>query len=437
MTTKRRDFLKWAALGGGALVMPSGLVLSSCSQAAAGAYASLARRTDHYFIFYFMVGGWDLLLATDPVTPKPGVHVPYDGDRILDVGTTRLGPMMRPVLPYMDRAAILRGIYVDALNHPQARFRMVTGKFKQPGQIVPPSIQTMIGKAHADKYELLNVSSDALRPAVFRGAEDRKLDALRVGSVEQLRSLTNVASSTERSRERIQQALAAKDALFAKRYADEAMVQDVSGFAELSRLAGASALPARLRGAAQDAANGPMLGDKLATQASIAIQCVKEDIAPCITVGTGEFDSHTGPQYAGHTGSVRRGFEMIGLICRGLDDAIIQDGSTLMDKTTIVVTSEFSRTPDLNELGGKHHWPANSMLLIGKGVKRSRPGQGPVVFGGTDDGLFPLEINPETGSKKKGVELLDVTHGLATVLAIAGQDPRALLRQDPIAHLIG
>jgi hypothetical protein len=69
-------------------------------------------------------------------------------------------------------------------------------------------------------------------------------------------------------------------------------------------------------------------------------------------------------------------------------------------------------------------------------VKRAAAGKGPTVFGGTDDGLFPLEINAETGSTKKGAELLDVNHGLATVLQIAGLDPRALLQQDPIHHLL-
>jgi uncharacterized protein (DUF1501 family) len=313
---------------------------------------------------------------------------------------------------------------------------MVTGKFKQPGQLVPPSVQTLIGKQHADAYELVKVSSDAGRPAVFRGTEARELDALRVGSVEQLRSLANVAASVDRHRARIHQALAQKDALLAKRFPDEALVQDVEGFAALSREAGASDLPEKLRVAAKDASAGPRYGGKLATQASIAIECVKHDVAPVITVGTGEFDSHTGPQYAGHAGSVKRGLEMIGLICKGLDGTMLDDGKTLLDKTTIVVTSEFSREPHLNELGGKHHWPANSMILIGKGVKESRPGRGPTVFGETDDGLFPLEINPESGGRKRGAELLDTTHGLATVLAIAGVDP-AVLRQDPITHLLG
>lgn len=437
MTTTRRDFLKLAALGGGALVMPSGALLTttSCSGELAADVATLKRRTDHYFVFYFLVGGWDLVLATDPMSKKHGVHLPYGEGEIFDAGRHRLGPAMKPLKPFLDRTAILRGMYVDALNHPQARFRMVTGKFKQPGQLVPPSIQTIIGKKHADAYELVNVSSDALRPAVFRGDAQRDLDALRVGSVEQLRSLTNVSASVDKHRARVHEALAQKDALLAKRFPAEALVQDVEGFAALSRDVGASALPATLKLAAKSAQLGPRYGGKLATQASLAIECVKHDVAPVVTVGTGEFDSHTGPQYAGHPGSVKRGLEMIGLICKGLDATTLQDGQTLLDKTTIVVTSEFSREPHLNELGGKHHWPANSMILIGKGVKESRPGGGPTIFGGTDDGLFPLEINPESGGRKRGAELLDMTHGLATVLAIAGLDP-ALLRQDPITHLL-
>jgi uncharacterized protein (DUF1501 family) len=43
--------------------------------------------------------------------------------------------------------------------------------------------------------------------------------------------------------------------------------------------------------------------------------------------------------------------------------------SSMLDETTVVVCSEFSRTPLLNGDNGKDHHPWNSMLLVGKNVR--------------------------------------------------------------------
>jgi hypothetical protein len=51
----------------------------------------------------------------------------------------------------------------------------------------------------------------------------------------------------------------------------------------------------------------------------------------------------------------------------------------LLESTLVVVLGEFGRTPKLNSLGGRDHWPrANSALLAGGGVKRG------AVVGETD-----------------------------------------------------
>jgi uncharacterized protein (DUF1501 family) len=154
-----------------------------------------------------------------------------------------------------------------------------------------------------------------------------------------------------------------------------------------------------------------------------------------VTVGTGEFDSHTKTEYATHPDAVIRGLKAVAAIARGLDEHQLDDGRSLLDLTTIVVTSEFSRTPSKNELGGKHHWPTNSMLFIGKGVRAGRGGA-PRVFGAVDDHLMAQAINPENGSRRRGADLLDMSHGLATALAMAGIDPGPVLQQDPIPDLV-
>lgn len=437
MVTRRR-FLSRTALSAGALVLPSGLLTlmgGGCSDA--------GRRTDHYFIFYLMVGGWDLMLTTDPVARKDGFYIPYDDDDVVTAGDLRLGPSMKALLPYQDRLGILKGIYVDALNHPQARFRMVTGKFKPPGNhIASPSVQTLIAQHKGAAYELPNLSSDALRPATFRGdVPDLRLEPVRVSSVDQLRGLTSLKGDLSSSRRDIEAALRAKDALTTQRLSTGSeLPARFEAFANLERELAASNYRERVKASTSvvDDAKASVGGggDRVSKQVKLAVEAVKQDLAPVVTVGSGEFDSHSRGEYASHAAAVTRGINAVADIADGLDSVSIGGGRTLLDMTTIVVTSEFSRTPSKNELGGKHHWPTNSMLLLGKGVARTQSGQ-PRVVGVVDENLVAVPVNPRNGSTKRGADLLDMSHGLATVLAMAGIDPGSAMGQEPVLDLLG
>jgi hypothetical protein len=435
MTIRRRDFLTRAALAGGLLALPAGLFAYRRMQALRG-----PRRTDHYFVFYFLVGGWDLMFVTDPVPRKDGFFVPYDDDEVVDVGGVRLGPAMKPLAPWASRMGILKGIHCDALNHPQARYRMVTGRFKPPGDVLAPSIQTLVAQKLGQRYELPNLSADQLRPASFRGiVADRRLEPVRVASVEQLAQLTSLSGAISDDRALIEDALRKKDALTARRLAtsSSSLPSDFVSFAELERDLAQSDYGRRADAGSTMIASLQQAfgGNRVGAQVRLAVEAVAQDLAPVITVGTGEFDSHTKNEYASHPAAVRRGLKAVADIVSGLDSHRLDDGRSLLDVTTVVVTSEFSRTPSKNELGGKHHWPTNAMLFIGKGV-RPGPGGAPRIFGAVDDNLVAQAINPENGSLKRGTELLDMSHGLATVLAMAGLDPSPLLSQDPIADLL-
>lgn len=438
----RRGFLHRAALAGGALVLPSGLLTLSGGGLTGCTDASSKRRTDHYVVFYLMVGGWDLMLTTDPVERKAGFFVPYDDDDIQRWGDVRVGPAMAPLHPFVDRLTLLRGVYVDALNHPQARFRMVTGQFKPPGNYVAaPSVQTLIAQARSSDYHLPNLSSDALRPAVFRGeVEDERLEPVRVSSIGQLRGLSTIKGNVSKYRREIEEALQARDALTTKHWetdqSSSTLPAEFEKFASLERSTAASRFPERLS-RAQTTSRGadgkrPTRVDK---QVDLAVEAIRQDLAPVITVGTGEFDSHTRYEYGRHPEAVARGIRGVADIARGLQETVLDDGRNLLDLTTIVVTSEFSRTPSRNELGGKHHWPTNSFLLLGKGLRRGPKGE-PRVFGSVDESLVAEAINPRNGSRRQGADLVDMSHGLATVLALAGLDPAKAIQQEPILPLL-
>ncbi len=435
--SSRRAFLTQAALGGGALVLPSAALmtpltmLSSCS--------SKSRRTPHYFVFYFMVGGWDLMLGTDPVPRQDGFFVPFEDDEIVTAGGHRFGPAFGPLLPFASKIAVLRGIHCDALNHPQARFRMVTGRFKPPGNVVTsPSVQTLLAKKLGQSYEMPNLSSDALRPASFRGLDDDPLlEPVRVASLEQLQGIVGVRGDIADYADEIHKAVAAKDAITRDAYDGIDLAADFGQFADLARALAKSDYRARARSAQpvddKNKKNKKTL-DKWQRQARMAVEAIRLDLAPVITVGSGEFDSHTRGEYMSHVSAVERGFRTVAEIAKGLADSIEPDGSSMLDHTTIVVTSEFSRSPSRNELGGKHHWPTNAMVLLGKGVRTKKGG--PYVVGEVDDNLKHVPMNPKTGSSAVGAEDISMSHALSTVLALAGIDGVPLLEAEPVRKLL-
>jgi uncharacterized protein (DUF1501 family) len=78
----------------------------------------------------------------------------------------------------------------------------------------------------------------------------------------------------------------------------------------------------------------------------------------------------------------------------------------LLDSTLVIATAEFGRTPEINGMGGRDHWPnAFSLTLAGAGITGGR------VYGASDEkGMFvrdnPVEV-PDlfaTIYKKLGID---------------------------------
>jgi hypothetical protein len=90
-----------------------------------------------------------------------------------------------------------------------------------------------------------------------------------------------------------------------------------------------------------------------------------------------------------------------------------------LEKTLVVCAGEFGRTPIVNKVGGRDHWPTGfSVALAGGGVRGSK------VVGATDpDG------------KDKPIDPVSVGDLHATVLSAVGIDPRKI-RQTPIGRTV-
>ena len=137
-----------------------------------------------------------------------------------------------------------------------------------------------------------------------------------------------------------------------------------------------------------------------------------------------------------HSASISSGFgwdthdditEQHGLyqsLFEGLNDLVNRlTAANLFDETIIVVVSEMTRTPRLNQDGGKDHWPVTSALLIGGELEGGR------TLGGTDEEtLDALPINLSTGQVDMNASTkLDYSNFVAGVLQAAGVDTQIYL----------
>jgi uncharacterized protein (DUF1501 family) len=68
------------------------------------------------------------------------------------------------------------------------------------------------------------------------------------------------------------------------------------------------------------------------------------------------------------------------------------DGGSTWDRTTLMVFSEFSRTPLLNGRGGRDHHLSSSCLLAGPDLRR-----GVTVGASSEKGMAPQAMNLSTG----------------------------------------
>ena len=87
----------------------------------------------------------------------------------------------------------------------------------------------------------------------------------------------------------------------------------------------------------------------------------------------------------------------------------------LLERTTVAVLSEFSRTPKLNDQAqpGKDHWPVTSALLFGGGVRAGS-------YGATDEGLGALRVRMDDGTVSDSGRLLQFDNFAAGLLEFMG-----------------
>jgi len=127
----------------------------------------------------------------------------------------------------------------------------------------------------------------------------------------------------------------------------------------------------------EDVSNG------LKGQAEIAIAAFASGLAVSANLNAGGFDTH-GDHDVDQTSSITE-------LLEGIDHLWEQvELQGMQDKVTIVIGSDFGRTPFYNSGDGKDHWNVTSIMAMGAGISGNR------VVGETNANFEALKLNPDT-----------------------------------------
>lgn len=118
-------------------------------------------------------------------------------------------------------------------------------------------------------------------------------------------------------------------------------------------------------------------------QAEVAVASFTSGLAVSANLSMGGFDTH-GNHDRDH---VRRLTELLS----GIDHLWEQiESAGLQSKVTVMIGSDFGRTPFYNSNRGKDHWNVTSMMAMGAGIRGNR------VIGATDDNFEARPVNSQS-----------------------------------------
>jgi uncharacterized protein (DUF1501 family) len=448
----RRTFLKAAAGFMGATVF-GGIPFRAFAQATNLAPA------DRCFVFVYFSGGWDQLLAFDPKDPTeftpervsetrilPGYNLINDArfatmPVVPEKGGVRsniaFGPAVGRLADHFDLMTVVRGINMTTLGHEVGFRYFLTGK-RPIGSAARGSTTAteIVGQLHP----AVPIPSVAYNIETYNDRYPGYANALRVSRSTDL--LLTLSPSTRTLDSELEQQLvdfrgqpiSCEAAAYGARGVGETYANSRDQMQNVlsSRLDNSFRFErpenAEVRQKYGLGTTGPY--DSEAGRAALIATALKQGISQCVSINlTGGLDTHFGTQLT-HANNQRRGFDALAMLVDDLRATAHPGGGNFMDHTTVLVFSEFSRTPLINASGGRDHHLTNSCLLMGAGVKHN------YVFGASGNiGMSPGTFDLRNGQATSTGENILPEHIIATVLASAKLD-YAITRVSPLQPIL-
>lgn len=383
----RRQFLKYLGGSGLGLLLPQQSVFAQQPV------------PDRFWIMVNAGGGWDPTYFIDPKGNRPrldgrGPVNNYSVNAIRSAGNIRFpssypadidppdanspGHFANFFPKHASRLLVINGIDTQTNNHDSGSRYVWSGKIESGY----PSFAALAAATAAPTQPLSYISNGGydntaslVAPArIGEGEVFQKLafpNASRPGEEADRRReyfYPSIYAEIEQARlARLQRLQASTTLPLKKAQLDELLMARV-GDNNLNRLV--SLLPDRV-------------SSGLEGQAEVATAAFASGIAVSANMHMGGFDTH-GNHDQNHS---RRLTQLL----EGIDHLWTQiELNNLQDKVTVIVGSDFGRTPFYNDNRGKDHWNVTSIMAMGAGVRGNR------VIGATDDHVEALSINPQT-----------------------------------------
>lgn len=414
----------------------------------------------------YMSGGWDQLLALDPrdnTDPRfqdaaarraggSGICPAYDIVSDTDVkavlasnatgvqkaGNLTFGPAVpQSLMAHYDDLAICRGVSMDTLTHEVGRRYLLTGKFPRGLAASGSAMTTLVASAAGGTTLLPNlaVSTESYNEGMpsfatattVRGAADLQtvlrplgtpLDPASGAALEAFQAASDTCAVHEFDQQRkmtILRELTQKSHLVAKSSASSLFQfnltnpsPDVAPLFSAMGIQNATDL-ASARG-----------------RAAIAAQALARGVSTAVSVELADdLDDHFDWD-VDHATKLRTGLDALGRLIAYLKSQPHRDGGSVWSRTTLLVYSEFSRTPLLNSRAGRDHHLSGSVLLAGPKIRGNQ-----VIGASSDKQTAAQPIDMATGLVDQKGAKLRPSDIHATLLTSMGMSLEPIQNQNP------
>ncbi len=404
MSMTRRDILKTGAAGlTAASVLPSLRAEETLDE---------VRGKAEHCIMLWLGGGSCQVDTFDPKrVSKDGLKDPGSAYPAIDTAIpgVQLCEHMPQTAPLMDRCAPVRTVHHEVIDeHSAAAYRMHTGRATS-GTIVYPSIGSLVSKLCGPlndlvpTYVLMGNPSPAREPG-FLGAEHGYIYLTETKSGP--KGLTRPARVTDDRHKRRLEMLEKMRTQYANLHPNEAIIENyLAAMKQGFRLSGPEFM------STFDLENEPVevrerFGDEFGQRCLLARRLIQR--------GSRFVEVSFNLNFVNGTGwdTHREGQQNQHLLIQRLDHAfaaLIKDleENKLLDKTLLVIASEFGRPATFDSLGGRgHHAKSFTVMLGGGGLKTGQ------AIGTTDELGMSIADHP-----------VSVPDLFATILATLGANP--------------
>jgi uncharacterized protein (DUF1501 family) len=397
---KRRDFCRHT--------LQLGLLSATSSLASwilpLRAFAAAPDREPRFFIQIHADGGWDTSLCMDPWTAdqRPDENdyfLEYSKDQLIQAGSRFVGPAMEPLKPYFSRMSIVNGVYMSSNNadHVSETVYAMSGNGQSHLGVLASELD---GRIFNSPFGILSNST------VYTGGSSKTIwDLFEVKNNRGIMSADYLLDMNDTNSELAK----ARSGLLTHS-------QNIQVFNK----------------AIEPVKNN--LQDANIIAAAFTSGLSKTVV---LNMSSQPLDTHSNHKNT-HMQSLKAIFGDIKTL---MDTLAAQSGvdsqgqplkeKSLLDQTTIMVVSEFTRTPALNGSQGKDHNPQNnSVLLFGPGLQPGVLGASNVITRAQSKNRIPylvgLPVNNadfKPAANRDNAFFIRPENIIATVTKSLGGDP--------------